>query len=289
MDAYPSLRAADPADPFYYLQNMETVAGWILAHHCDLLYPEEQQRLQDFLALPQAARALLTRLLMRSGELFRADRLDYPELPLAQALARLTGEGWLHPEPSLTPADLFRLYTLAELRRVADDLPRVPDLPRHGSKREWLARVCALGVGAMPLAQWSPALPGPVLQLRDRPLFERLRLMFFGNLRQSWTDFVLVKLGHQRFEPVSFTPESRAFHSRTEVDLYLVLHSCREQLEAGMAPEAVWEQLPDATGNAWLDRRRDRLLLELGRRPTVPVTGPWPCTPMPPHSIRWRV
>lgn len=70
MDAYPSLRAADPADPFYYLQNMETVAGWILAHHCDLLYPEEQQRLQDFLALPQAARALLTRLLMRSGELF---------------------------------------------------------------------------------------------------------------------------------------------------------------------------------------------------------------------------
>ena len=105
-----------------------------------------------------------------------------------------------------------------------------------------------------------------VVRLREMALFDRLRLMFFGNLRQSWTDFVLVELGVQQFEPVPFTPESRAFRQRAEVDCYLLMHRCREQLDDGIPAADVWPQVPPAIDNPWLTSRRNRLLLELGRQ-----------------------
>jgi len=97
-------------------------------------------------------------------------------------------------------------------------------------------------------------------------LFDRLRLMFFGNLRQSWSDFVLVELGHQQYEQVPLSAQSRAFDERDDVDRFLVMHRCRERLDAGESPETVWQDLPPANANAWLESRRGRLLFELGKR-----------------------
>ena len=79
------------------------------------------------------------------------------------------------------------------------------------------------------LAEWLPGYREAVVGLCHMSLFDRIRLMFFGNLRQSWPDFVLVELGYQQYEQVSFTPESRAFHHRGDVDCYLVMHRCREK------------------------------------------------------------
>ena len=90
--------------------------------------------------------------------------------------------------------------------------------------------------------------------------------MFFGNLRQSWTDFVLVELGVQQFESVPFTSASRAFQQRAEVDCYLQMHACRERLDNGEPAVDVWPDVPGPVDNPWLTSRRDRLLLELGRQ-----------------------
>jgi hypothetical protein len=76
---------------------------------------------------------------------------------------------------------------------------------------------------------------------------------------------VLVELGHQRYETVPFTPDSRAFQTREEVDMYLAMHDCRQRLDEGESPHEVWAHLPPPSDNAWLTSRRDRLLLELGR------------------------
>src|SRR6056297_1052911 len=83
---------ADLNNPLYYLENMETVLGWVLSHHSDLLTEEEMNRLGRFQTLSMPARALLTRMVMRSGDLFRPDKLNYPELgvPEVRALAELT-------------------------------------------------------------------------------------------------------------------------------------------------------------------------------------------------------
>src|SRR5690554_3610482 len=110
--------SADLENPLYYLQNMETVVAWVANHHSDLLLEPERGCLRDFFELSRAARALLTRMVMRTGDLFRADKLNYSELgcPEAEALDELIAGGWLDADPLLALDDIFRLFTLAELR-----------------------------------------------------------------------------------------------------------------------------------------------------------------------------
>lgn len=264
----PLPRSADITNPLYYLENIETVVGWVRAHHSDLLTLDEVRCLDRFLALPVSPRALLTRMVMRTGDLFRADRLHYPELPdpTADALHQLIDEGWLEPTPSVTLDDLFRLYTLAELRPAFADGLAALGQTRALTKRQLQACLAAQNRPPAPVADWSPALPGAVVRLKTMALFDRIRLMFFGNLRQSWSDFVLVELGHQRYESVRFSSEARAFQNRQEVDSYLAMDAGRTLLEEGVPAAEVWPQLPPPTDNAWLTSRRDRLLLELARR-----------------------
>src|SRR5690606_16309628 len=62
---------------------------------------------------------------------------------------------------------------------------------------------------------------------------ERLRLMFFGNLHQGWSEFVLADLGIHRYEQVAFSSASRGFSCRQDVDDYLHLQRCRERFDQG--------------------------------------------------------
>ena len=267
-----TLIPASLENPLYYLENMDLLVGWVADHHQDLLNQREQARLAEFAALNTGPRALLTRMVMRTGELFRADKLRYPELPETEreALAVLRRDGWLDDDPELTLAEVFRLFTLAELRPMFGPWLQQQGLSKTLGKAQMREQLAEAFPEARPLRSWlgetDMAGTGAVVRLREMPLFDRLRLMFFGNLRQSWTDFVLVELGVQQFEPVPFTPESRAFQQRAEVDCYLLMHRCREQLDDGIPAAEVWPQVPPAIDNPWLTSRRDRLLLELGRQ-----------------------
>ncbi len=264
--SYP--QTADLENPLYYLENMDTLVAWVADHHGDLLTEVERIRLADFRGLSVAARALLTRMVMRTGELFRVNKLSYPELPLPEtdALAELVEGRWLETAPVLSLDDLFRLFTLAELRPVFAGWLEQQKLPINLPKTRMREVLAEAFPEPQSLPHWLGGQAPAVVQLQDMPLFDRIRLMFFGNLRQSWTDFVLVELGVQQFERVPFTPESRAFHERADVDCYLQMHQCRERLDAGESAGDVWRDTPSPTGNAWLASRRDRLLLELGRQ-----------------------
>ncbi|GHD41731.1 VRR-NUC domain-containing protein [Marinobacter persicus] len=264
------LATADLENPLYYLENMDILVAWVANHHADLLTEQERSRLAAFTGLATGPRALLTRMVMRTGELFRADKLRYPELPVPEpeALRVLVQEGWLDSAPELSLDDLFRLFTLAELRPVFGHWLQQQGHPKTLGKARMRELLAEGFRGARSLREWLPdgGETWEVVQLRDMALFDRIRLMFFGNLRQSWTDFVLVELGVQRFEPVPFTPESRAFQWRADVDCYLQMHRCRERLDEGEPAVDVWPDAPGPVDNPWLSSRRDRLLLELGRQ-----------------------
>ena len=259
---------ADLNNPLYYLENMETVLGWVQRHHGDLLAAEELDRLAGFHTLSTPARALLTRMVMRTGDLFRSDKLKYPELgvPEARALDEIMGADWLDTDPLLSLDELFRLFTLGELRPslapLLKEAGEAANLPKGRMRDVLFPRFPE----PLTVADWLGHYARPVVRLKTMALFDRVRLMFFGNLRQNWSDFVLVELGHQQYEPVTFTPDSRAFGHRSEVDLYLAMHQCREWLDEGVPAREVWQAVPPPSDNAWLTSRRDRLLLELGRQ-----------------------
>ncbi|HDR9837981.1 TPA: VRR-NUC domain-containing protein [Burkholderia multivorans] len=259
---------SSPQPPaFYYLTNFERALAWLGARYDDLLDAAEHAFLRHFATLPQASRALLVRMLMRNGPDFRASKLVYDEIgcPL-DAAAPLVECGWIDPAPALTLDTLFALSTKAEL------LQTFPALAAHAGERkaDWLERLRPAHDAAQTLDAWCPTSGDRVLRVTVGALCDRLRLMFFGNLHQDWSEFVLADLGVFQYETVPFGPSSRAFRQRGDVDAYLALHACREALDA-WPDDRPFDALLDAIDaidcaeQPWLATRRAKLLFALGQ------------------------
>ncbi|WP_205993661.1 VRR-NUC domain-containing protein [Paraburkholderia sp. Ac-20347] len=286
----------DSPDPFYYLANFERALGWLDARCADLFDDGERRFLRDFVALPRASRALFVRMLMRKGPDFRASKLDYAEIGCPRAAAALlVAGGWLDGAPVLAFDALAAIVTKAELQALAAHLAQVvdeadatdtADAPSHtaalqalqaldkrsATRAATLAALETLAPDAREWAAWFPASADAVFRFNAAPLCERLRLMFFGNLRQDWTEFVLADLGVYRYEQVPLDAASRAFQQRADIDAYLALRDCREALDladdpvAGLACalDTLDALAPRTHGNAWLRARHDRLRHAVG-------------------------
>src|SRR5580698_337211 len=72
--------SSPPPWALYYLLNFERALAWLAERYADVLGPDERSFLTEFSRLPQASRALLVRMLMRKGTLFKASRLIYDEI-----------------------------------------------------------------------------------------------------------------------------------------------------------------------------------------------------------------
>jgi VRR-NUC domain/Fanconi anemia-associated nuclease SAP domain len=267
--------AANPSDlhsasiKLYYLLNFERALTWLGERYDDVFDPHERAFLSEFSRLPQASRALLVRMLMRKGVLFRASRLSYEEIgcPL-QAAAPLVEMGWLDAEPHLSLDELFGLTTRPELLQTFAAFP----VSKSSRKSDLLDALRTTYECARSFAHWHPQTSDRVFRVNIAPLCERLRLMFFGNLHQDWSEFVLADLGVFQYETVAFAPSSRAFQQRADVDAYLALHACREALETVANTEEMMA-LVDAIeaidtigrGNVWLEARRAKLLFSVGQ------------------------
>ncbi|MEX5365315.1 hypothetical protein WCE03_26350, partial [Pseudomonas guariconensis] len=123
------------------------------------------------------------------------------------------------------------------------------------------APACAPG-GNPPAEPRSSATAGravsadPAWRVAVADLCERLRLLFFGNLHQGWSEFVLADLGVVQYEAVPFESSSRAFQARADVDRYLALHACRQALDDAPDVDALLRAVADcASDNAWLEKR----------------------------------
>jgi tetratricopeptide (TPR) repeat protein len=249
----------------YYLLNFERALAWVADRYDDLLDTGERFFLREFVGLPLRSRALLVRMLMRKGTLFRTSRLAYDEIgcPL-QAAASLAALGWVDLDPELTIDELFMLATRPEVLQMFPDAA----VRKDSRKAEMLDALRSTHIDVRRYGSWDARSADQVLRVTIAPLCERLRLMFFGNLHQDWSEFVLADLGVFRYETVSFEPSSRAFRQRADVDAYLALHACRAELDAlanGDSIDALFAAaLSIEIDNAWLETRRAKLLFRLG-------------------------
>ncbi|WP_438767071.1 VRR-NUC domain-containing protein [Kushneria sp. TE3] len=264
----PLLTVADSLnDPRYYLVNFENVLTWVSERYDDLLDEDERDFIACFQGLPVASKALLVRMVMRKGEHFRIDRLNYDEIgDIEAALAPLIEQGLVDSGPCLTLDRLFDLFTRDELIALFGDyLPRPRD--RKAVLKETLAPTFDQ---ALTPTAWATAtgraMVADVVRLTIMPVCERLRLMFFGNLRQQFSEFVLADQGIYRFEVVPFTPDSRAFQRREDIERYWQIHECRERFEAGCDIDEVLAGLPARLDDSiWLEARRGRVIYAIAR------------------------
>ena len=249
-------------DPFYYLSNFETVVASLNERYADLWSGEEQQFLAAYKGLPKPSRALLVRMVMREGVLFRANRLKYPEIgETAAAVAPLVKVGWVDDEPKLDVGELQRLITKEELLQYFTwSRPY-----RNLTKPDLVAMLRGQCPESRSFQAWCRDSGDRVYRLLVAPVCERFRLMFFGNFHQDWSEFVLADLGIFAYETILPTAQSRPFRCRAEIEVFERLHRCRELLEAKAAPDVVHANLPPAPECDWLEERRQKTLFDIAR------------------------
>jgi hypothetical protein len=248
---------------FYYLDNFHRVLDWIAERYDDLLIDDERDFICRFATLPQSARALLVRMVMRKGTLFRASKLNYAEIGCPVEAARhLLPTGWVATDPVVSLDELFELLLKPELANVF----RLSLHEKGARKADQLEALRTEFGDARAFSHWYRESTDIVFSIVIKPLCDRLRLIFFGNLRQDWTEFVLSDLGVFKFEKVEFSAGSRGFRQRRDVDDYLALHACKQRFQDGETLEQVLQALPaDAFDNDWLDSRRERLLFQIAQ------------------------
>ncbi len=250
-------------NPFYYLHNFRQVLDWLGQRYADLLDHDEQHFIQQFDRLPHVSQALLVRMVMRKGVHFRASKLSYDEIgPTQTAVAPLLALGWVDAHGLLPFEELFSLLPKGEV--LATFKPWI-DQPK-GKKTDWLPELAAQFVENRSFQQWCPQVDDALYSLTVMDLCDRLRLMFFGNLYQDWSEFVLADLGIYTYEKVEFCAQSRGLRSRDDIQGFLFLHQCQQAFEAGEALNTVLEQIATLdTDNPWLEKRRGKLLFQVGQ------------------------
>ena len=258
-----SLTANPLDDPFYYLNNFQRVLAWLAQRYADVLSAEEQRFIDDFATLPRATQGLLVRMVMRKGSRFRHSKLHYPEIgDIGTAVEPLLTLGWVEEQAPLELVELFDVLLKAEILQCLGHLIEQP----KAKKTEWLQSLDGHFSQPQAFRAWCPQLEDRLYSLTIMNLCDRLRLMFFGNLYQDWSEFVLADLGIFTYETVEFSAESRGLRSREDVDAYLFLHQCQQRFEAGDPLEDIVAQVNAlALDNPWLERRRGKLLFQIGQ------------------------
>jgi tetratricopeptide (TPR) repeat protein len=250
-------------DPFYYLNNFMQVLDWLEQRFADVLSVDELRFINEFKRLPRESQALLVRMVMRKGVHFRASKLHYEEIgDIGCAVEPLLALGWVDERMPLAVEVLFEVLLKGEILLAFGP---VIDQPK-GKKADWLPALCEQFPQTQSFNDWCPTLDERLFSLTIMQLCDRLRLMFFGNLYQDWSEFVLADLGIYTYEKVEFCAESRGLRSREDVDACVLLHAYQQQFEAGEALEDVGERIKDlALDNPWLQRRRGKLLFQMAQ------------------------
>lgn len=262
-------------NPLYYLENFQGVLHWISTRYGDLLSEEEQQFIGHFDTLPQASRALFVRLVMRKGCLFRASKLQYAEIgdPCAAALSLLDA-GWVQQDPVITIDEVCELLLKAEMAQAfALDASQ-----RAARKADQLAALREQHSEPRCFSAWHPTSSDVLYRIDNQPLCDRLRLIYFGNYHQDWSEFVLADLGVYQYEKVEFSAQSRGFGTRQDIEHYEALHQCRERFNEAEPPQLILDQLAGmAAGdahNAWLAGRREKLQYQIAQH--LEKSQDWP-------------
>jgi hypothetical protein len=252
----------DRPSGFYYLYNFRTALQWLHDRYADLLPEAENRFIEEFGALPLSSQALLVRLIMRKGQLFRASRILYAEIgSIERAVGPLVNLQWIDPNPLLNLDELFKLATRAEVAEMFQELPS------GISKAKALEALSESYDEARPFQEWRGNAAERVYFVAVTPLCTRLRLLFFGNFRQDWSEFVLADLGIFKYEAVRLSAYSRAFHCRQDIEDFFALYECRRQLQEESSLEEVLAQLPSNNLNhEWLESRRAKLIFTIARR-----------------------
>ncbi len=257
----------------YYLDNFTELVSCVATQYWDLLSHDEQAFVHDFRQLDSGAQKLYVRMLTRKGEVFRADKLYYDEISSTQdAALALANAQFIHINPPMGIAEYAGLFSKTEWLQLLDrvDKPQVKHLKLKQAKRAELDQ--ALEALAVQYDFLGEHISVAIYRLANAPLFDTFKLLFFSNLHQDLSDFVLRDLGLYQFCDYKIDETTRMFESRHQIEQHLVFYSGIEPLEQCLQEDhtaimALHQTLPKACQqDPLLKRRVDRVNVSLARQ-----------------------
>lgn len=209
----------------YYLDNVITLFAHVESLYTDILDEQHLDFLQAFATLPLDAQRLYIRLLNRNHHLFRLSKLNYPEIDsISNAIAQLNSRGFVQVDPEITHGELVALYSKAEL------------LALHPNRRE-LSKLKRSALDTALLEQDENTFYSnlekneSLIQVAQKEYYTLSQMLFFGNLNQSMTDFVLRDLGLNRYENYHIDTENRPYSSTLDIEQHWLLHQLQLLLQ----------------------------------------------------------
>lgn len=260
--------AADNNQPVlsdrYYLDNFKCLVDFVFEHYKPLLSSEEQHFYHQFTALQEHCQRLYIRLLSRSGEYVRVSRINYPEIDKPQrALETLKEQNLLSKAQTEHLPEWLSLFTKKELGNSLGVSVPEPDITAA-----LLTTSDLFGGNPLELLLQEDQ----VILVHHQYSFITFRLLFFGNLHQDLSTFVLRDLGLRKFESYLTDTSTLPFKSREQIEAYLQYYGCTEQYDEAehTGPDALVElntRLPaSCRGDPALRRRIDRFSNKIARQ-----------------------
>ena len=249
----------------YYLSSFYIILDQVGTEYRDLLSENEQAFSREFRALTTDAQRLYVRLIMRKGPVFRDDKLSYRDIAcVPRAAGELAERGFLEIDGEVDTRSLLALLTKPELVL----LPGIQSSVRAGDRRDTIVARIEQHCEVAAVQTYVHTLFAVYFPLRLEEL-ELFRLLFFGNLNQDLTEFVVLDLGLYQYE--DYVCDVRRFDSRQQIETtYRILNldnTCKQVLAEGDhdALAQVFSSLPQQLDDQDLLRRRDRIVNRIAR------------------------
>ena len=239
----------------YHLENFLSLMRFVRHQYADLLTAEEREYADNFELLPQQSQSLYVRLILRKGPVFRSDKLSYADIDDIKASAVcLRDFDFIDQRADID--ERIALHTKVELLRW---------LPTQ-TNAKLLKRPALLDLIRSDVDVLQQQLSFEIYRPLGAELILRYRLLFFGNLNQDFSEFVLTDMGMLRYENYSIDSRYRLFDSRAEVEQLWRHYQLREQCGQMIAQQS-FQQLSQVVNDGLQLASGDMpTLMSLGRR-----------------------
>ena len=250
----------------YYLDNVVTLFNHVESLYADILNQQQLDFLRSFAALSSDAQKLYIRLLNRSQSLFRLSKLNYPEIAsIEDAMEMLSTSGFLQVDPGTGREELLALFSKAELLTLHFDQPELGKLRRSALDTAILGQDEDVFFDGL-------AKSDCLLQVEQKDSYRLCQMLFFGNLNQSMTDFVLRDLGLYQYENYSIDLENRPYTSTVDIEQHWLLHRLESLLAITESNdietmETCFDEVPtDTSPDSTLFRKGERIKYDIARQ-----------------------
>ena len=200
----------------YYLDNVLILFKHVESLYRDIIPKTDLEFLESFSGLTTDAKRLYIRLLNRSHVLFRLSKLNYAEIgSIPSAIQELESLDFLKINFALERADLIRLFNQSELLAFHPQKTLLKKIKRSELD------VLLLESEADFFSQLQAS--DQFIQVSRKESYQLCQMLFFGNLSQSMTDFVLRDLGLNRYENYDINPQNRPYKNEVEIKQHWLL------------------------------------------------------------------